>query len=215
MLLTDEHVLPDFSACALVVIDMQNDFVQPQGTASSQEALDILPKTCELVRGFRVAQRSVIHVVRLYEQDGSNAEGCRKGMLLSGQQLVVPDTWGSQVADGLMPEGAQVDHSQLIHGEPQLLSDNESILYKPSWSAFHKTQLEWRLLENLDDTVIIAGTWFPNCIRQSIYDAISLGYRPVAVRDCIAGITDKDCADIEKVGCSVMTAEEVLNSIPG
>ncbi|WP_083465778.1 cysteine hydrolase family protein [Salidesulfovibrio brasiliensis] len=213
MYLQDEHVRPDFNSCALVIVDMQNDFVLPEGTAASAEALAILPKTLVLAEGFRSLGCPIAHVIRLYRQDGSNAEGCRKTMLQSGTELVVPKTWGAQVVEGLLPDGTKVNHSELLYGEPLTISDKESILYKPSWSAFFKSQLEWRLLENLSDTVVIAGTWFPNCIRQTIYDAISLGYRPVAVRDCIAGITDKDCDDLEKVGCSVMTAAEVLAEI--
>lgn len=192
---------------------MQNDFVQPEGAASSEQALEILPGTVRLVRSFREAQMPVAHVVRLYHPDGSNAERGRRTFLRSGGQLVVPDTWGAQVAAGLLPEDAQVDDAELIYGEPLPLGPNESILYKPSWSAFFKTQLEWRILDTLAETVIITGTWFPNCIRQTIYDAISLDYRVVAVRDCIAGITDKDCDDLVKVGCSVLTADEVAAEV--
>lgn len=151
-----------------------------------------------------------MHVIRLYRQDGNDAERGRRAMLKSGGSLVVPGTWGAQVVEGLLPEGTQVEQGELVHGEPQNLSGSECILYKPSWSAFFKTQLEWRLLENLADTVLVTGTWFPNCIRQTIYDAMGHGYRVVAVRDAIAGITDKDVTDIEKVGCSVMTVDEVI-----
>ncbi|WP_018125040.1 cysteine hydrolase family protein [Desulfovibrio oxyclinae] len=213
MLLTDEHTRPDFGSCVLVVVDMQNDFVQPEGTASSEQALEILPRTADLVGSFREAEKPVAHVVRLYHPDGGNAERGRRTFLRSGGELVVPGTWGAQVAEGLLPEGAKVDHGELIYGEPISLGANESILYKPSWSAFFKTQLEWRILDTLAETVLVTGTWFPNCIRQTIYDAISLDYRVVAVRDCIAGITDKDCDDLTKVGCSVLTADEVAEAI--
>lgn len=209
MLQQDPHTCPTFDSCALIVIDMQNDFVQPKGTASRPEALEILPRTKTLVEAFRKADKNIAHVIRLYTQNGHKAEPCRRTLLENGTELVVPDTWGALIADGLLPEGVTIDHEELQWGTPISISGKECVLYKQSWSAFYKTQLEWYLLEAPAKTIIVTGTWFANCVRQTIYDAMSCHLRVVAVRDCIAGITDKDCADLEKVGCSVLTAEEV------
>ncbi len=210
MLMQDPHTCPSFDSCALIVIDMQNDFVQPEGTASSPEALEILPRTISLVESFRKADLYIAHAIRFYDQDGRKAEPCRRTFLENGSQLVVPGTWGANMADGLLPKETVLDHEELQWGAPKHVSTKESVFYKPSWSAFYKTQLEWCLLEASADTVVIAGTWFANCVRQTIYDAMSYKLRVVAVRDCIAGITDKDCADLEKVGCSVLTADEII-----
>ncbi|NDV20101.1 isochorismatase family protein [Pseudodesulfovibrio sp. JC047] len=205
----DPHTCPNFDACALVVIDMQNDFVHPKGSVSRPEALEILPATVGLTEHFRQADRHIIHVVRLYDPSGHKAEPCRRTLLENGTELVVPETWGAQIADGLIAPDAAINHEELYWGKPHPLSPKECVLYKPSWSAFHKTQLEWHLLEASANTLVVTGTWFPNCVRQTIYDAMSCHLRVMAVRDCIAGLTDKDCADLEKVGCSVMTAKEI------
>nr|WP_287411965.1 isochorismatase family cysteine hydrolase [Pseudodesulfovibrio sp.] len=209
MLQQDPHTCPTFDSCALIVIDMQNDFVQPEGTASRPEALEILPQTITLIETFRKAHKHIAHVMRLYNQNGQKAEPCRRTQLENGTEFVIPDTWGAQIADGLLPKGTVIDHEVLQWGTPISISAKECVLYKQSWSAFYKTQLEWYLLEAPAKTVIVTGTWFANCVRQTIYDAMSCHLRVVAVRDCIAGITDKDCADLEKVGCSVLTAKEI------
>jgi len=209
MLQQDPYICPNFDSCALLVIDMQNDFVQPKGTASSPEALEILPRTQALAETFRKSEQRIAHVIRLYTQDGRKAEPCRRSVLKKGTGLVIPESWGAQIAEGLLPQGAVVDHEELQWGTLKHISTNECVLFKPSWSAFYKTRLEWCLLEASTNTIVITGTWFANCVRQTIYDAMSCNLRVVAVRDCIAGITDKDCADLEKVGCSVMTADEI------
>lgn len=190
---------PDMGACALVIVDMQNDFVRPEGSMVTQGAEAMLPDLVALANRFRERGLPVVHVVRLYEQDGSNADLCRRERLAAGERLVVPGTWGASVAEGLLPRGARQDEELLLDGRPQPLGEREFLLYKPRWSAFFGTRLHGLLQDLGVGSVAVAGTWYPNCIHATIYDATALDYRVVAVRDCIAGITEKDCVDLGRV----------------
>lgn len=198
---------PDMAACALVIVDMQNDFVHPDGSMVTEGAEAMLPILAGLVQRFRDRELPVLHVVRLYEQDGSNADLCRRDRLASGEQLVVPGTWGAQMAEGLLPQGTCLDEELLLDGRPQPLGGREFALYKPRWSAFFGTRLHGLLHDLGVNSVAVAGTWYPNCIHATIYDAAALDYRVIAVRDCIAGITEKDCKDLGRVCVRVADAD--------
>lgn len=204
----DHHTVPNFERCALVSIDMQNDFVLPSGSVTTQGAFAMTPTLIELVRVFRAKGLPVVHVVRLYEQDGSNADICRRARLEAGDSLLVPGSVGAEVVDGLLPEQVSMDFELLVRTGVQRLSGAEVILYKPRWSAFFQTELDTLLRGWGVDTVAVAGTWFPNCVRQTLYDATSFDYRAIAVRDCIAGMREGDDEGLERAGCSVLESVE-------
>ena len=63
---------PAFESIALVTIDVQNDTLdgQPLEVPGTSAAL---PKITQLCEAFRKARRPIVHMVRLYLADGSNA----------------------------------------------------------------------------------------------------------------------------------------------
>src|SRR5690606_37778357 len=68
----DEYTSPEFPRSALLTIDMQRDFLPAvAGTA------EVLPAIRQLTAAFRATGRPIVHVVRLYLPDGSNADLCR------------------------------------------------------------------------------------------------------------------------------------------
>ncbi len=206
----DSMTMPDMGACALVIVDMQNDFVLPEGSMTTPGAAEFVPALTRLTERFRDKRQPVIHVVRLYEPGGGNADLCRRERLATGEQLVIPGTKGARIAQGLLPKGAQLDEALLLEGRPQPLGEQEFVIYKPRWSAFFETRLH-NLLQDLGvNSVAVAGTWYPNCIHATIYDAAALDYRVAAVRDCIAGITDKDCSDLERISVRIVESGKLF-----
>ena len=63
------------------------------------------------------------------------------------------------------------------------------------------------------DTVILAGTTTPNCIRTSCYDALSLDYDVIVLSDCTSSVTEEvqraNLADMARIGARIMTADEL------
>lgn len=57
------------------------------------------------------------------------------------------------------------------------------VLVKPRFSAFFHTGLDLILRRLGVQTVLLAGTTTPNCIRTTCYDAISLDYDAVVLSD--------------------------------
>ena len=66
------------------------------------------------------------------------------------------------------------------------------------------------------DTVILAGTTTPNCIRTSCYDALSLDYDAIVLSDCTSSVTEEvqraNLGDMERIGAQIETVEGLKSS---
>jgi nicotinamidase-related amidase len=70
--------------CALLTIDVQRDFALPSSPAHIPGTLEAAEGIRPLVRAFRSASSPIVHMVRLYLPDGSNAEPSRRAYLEAG-----------------------------------------------------------------------------------------------------------------------------------
>ncbi|HZE50048.1 MAG TPA: isochorismatase family cysteine hydrolase, partial [Jatrophihabitantaceae bacterium] len=141
-----DYTQPHWDRSALVVIDFQRDFLD-DGVAAVPGTTAVVPKVASLVEGFRSAGRPIIHVIRLYQPRGSDIDPPRRDSIEKGTVIVAPGTEGSQVADGVLPNVFRLDTGLLLAGRPQEVGPNEVVIFKPRWSAFHRTELEALLRE--------------------------------------------------------------------
>jgi len=213
MKLTKPYTAPEFEKSALITIDVQCDFLDggscPIGGTSAA-----LPEMARLARLYRQAARPIIHMIRIYQPDGSNAELCRREALEQGGQIVLPSSPGMAPAAALLPEAeVRLDAELLLSGEPQTLGPSEWVLFKPRWGAFFRTKLQ-AMLESLDiSTLIFAGCNFPNCPRTSIYEASERDFRLVLVQDAISGLYERGREELMNIGVGLMTAEEIAERV--
>ena len=80
------------------------------------------------------------------------------------------------------------DHERLLAGEIEQLDGNEWAVWKPRWSAFHRTRLHRHLADLGVDTIVVAGCNFPNCPRATIYDGSEHDYRVLVPVDAVSAI---------------------------
>src|SRR6266498_1913478 len=89
---------------ALLTIDMQRDFALSSSPAYIPGTLEVAGRIGTLVQAFRSANQPIVHMVRLYLPDGSNADLPRRSYLEAGNQLVCPGTSGAELLDELKPD---------------------------------------------------------------------------------------------------------------
>jgi nicotinamidase-related amidase len=209
----NDYTRPDFSSMALITIDMQNDFLNGQPFEISGTS-EVLPQMRKLVETFRRARRPVIHIVRLYKRDGSNADLCRRSAVEQGAALVCPGTPGAELAQPLLPaQESKLDAELLLSGAAQPLGQNEWAIYKPRWGAFFGTCLERHLLNLRITSLAFAGCNFPNCPRTSIYEASERDFRIVLVEDAISGLYDRGRDEMTNIGVVLMNSEQLSRLI--
>jgi nicotinamidase-related amidase len=209
----DRYTRPDFSAVALVTIDVQQDFLL--GGAAEIPGTDaVLPQIARLVASFRARQLPIVHVVRLYTANGSNADLCRRALIESGSPIVRPGTSGTALAAPLSPpDSPALDTDLLLGGRLQPLGPMEWAMFKPRWGAFYDTPLDAHLRSLGRSTLAFAGCNFPNCPRTSIYEASERDYRVVLAHDAVSGIYARGQQELENIGVCVMSTDELRQAL--
>ena len=85
----------------------------------------------------------------------------------------------------------------------------EMVIVKPRYSAFFHTRLDLCLRRLGVDSLLIAGTQYPNCIRATVTDALSLDYRVTVLSDCCSArtpeIAEANLTDMRNLGARCVT----------
>ena len=203
---------PRIASSALLTIDTQNDFTLTDAPARIEGTEEIIPTIVRLLRFYRNNGLPVIHVIRLYLPDGSNADLCRKKILEAGNEIVTPESEGAELVSDLKPEpSVRLQADKLLAGEFQRIGSNEFILYKPRWGAFYGTRLEAFLKENRVDTLVFSGCNYPNCPRTSMYEASERDFRVVLARDAVSQLYPKGEEEMKNIGVNVLETSEIEN----
>lgn len=208
----DQYTQPYPDSAVLLTIDTQNDFTLPGAAAEIEETAQVVPQMVRLVEAFRSADAPIVHIIRLYKEDGSNVDQCRRETIESGADIVRPGTDGAELVAELKPSAdVRLDADQLLRGELQEVGPKEWIMYKPRWSAFYRTGLEDFLATQSMDTVVVCGCNFPNCPRTTVYEASERDYRLVLVSDATSGVYERGIKELKNIGVVVQdTADTII-----
>ncbi len=189
--------MPD-AKYALIIIDMQNDFVLPGAPACVAGAYATVPCVRQLLDFFRAQSWPVFHVVREYRADGSDVECTRLHGFLTDQRYVVPGTEGCGIVAELAP----------VAGEYRVV--------KNRFSGFMNTELDFMLRRIGATQLVICGTQYPNCVRTTIFDAIAYGYPVINVTDATSAqtqeIAEANITDLRNIGVECVTLREFVES---
>ena len=207
----NKYTQPHIANSALVTIDTQNDFTLSDAPLRIAGTEEIIPEMVRLLNLYRRKSLPIIHVVRLYLHDGSNAELCRRHIIEAGKGLLAPGSEGAELIQKLKPRGSvRIDSQQLLDGKFQPIGEHEFVMYKPRWGAFYGTQLEYFLKTLGVDTLVFTGCNFPNCPRTSIYEASERDFRIVLIKDAISQLYEKGEEEMANIGVNLMTTDELI-----
>ena len=208
-----KYTEPEWSKSALITIDTQCDTLDGQpfevpGTSA------ILPRIEALLNIYRKADMPIIHLVRIYKEDGSNVDLCRRDLIEGGTKFMLAGSPGSQLALELLPRGGiELDTELLLSGGIQRLNPNEVVIYKPRWGAFYNTPLEQYLRKLGISTLVFSGCNFPNCPRTSIYEASERDFRVVLVEDAISGLYEQGRRELCNIGVELFSVKQVIDAV--
>jgi len=214
MIVGDPYTRPSADSAALVLIDVQRDFLDiPDDHAAmpvhgTRAAISAMAR---LTKAFRERGLPIVHVIRLYQPDGSNADLVRRRLIEQGAAIAAPGSTGSQIAAELLPNVVELEHELLLSGGVQQVGPAEHVIYKPRWGAFYDTGLERHLRQRNSDTVVFAGCNFPNCPRTSIYEASERDFRIVLVSDAVSGLYDRGVEECRAIGVDVRDLSATLD----
>lgn len=168
---------------ALIVIDMQNDFLSPGGKMDRGIAdLDFI-RTCvpsveRLLAAARSAGMRIAHTREGYASDLSDLPPWRRASEPAGDVKV-----GDQGPLG----------RALIRGERgwQIIDEaaprpDEPVFDKSSYGAFVTTSLDKQLRDWSVDCLILAGVTTDCCVTSTLREGLDRGFDCLVVEDCVA-----------------------------
>lgn len=159
---------------ALAIIDMQNDFVLPGAPLCVARAWDTVPTIKRLLEKARKSGWRIFHIIRDHRPDGADVERSRVPFFSSDKKGVcVAGTDGAEIVEALRP----------LRGE--------YIVRKRRFSAFMHTEFDLILRRLGIRDLVIAGTQYPNCVRGTAVDAMSLDYNVIVVTDACSAQNDE------------------------
>lgn len=186
------------SKTALIMIDMQRGFIDPASPLCIAGAAATVPACAEAIRFFHGNGQPLVYAVRHYRADGSDVEKARAKIWTEGGKPL-SESCAERLSDAFPDEFERLESDYTI--------------VKPRFSAFFATSLDLILRRLGVQTVVLAGTTTPNCIRTTCYDAISLDYDAVVLSDCTSSVTDAvqaaNLADMQRVGAVVCASTEL------
>lgn len=195
----------DKNKSVLLVIDMQNDFVNEGAIMEVPMARQNLPQMKKVLETCRVNDIPVIYTVHvLYDHyDISPLEVTYQPWLK--EEGMRENTKGVEVVDELKP------------------LPNETVLPKHRYDAFYNTRLE-TILRNIKgagvaDTVIITGTVTNVCCESTARSAFNRDFKVAFIGDACGGFDQKShdatLEVISRVYGRVLTTEELIKEIEG
>ncbi|MBA3749579.1 MAG: cysteine hydrolase [Nitrosopumilus sp.] len=208
----NSYVSPDRKHSALLIIDVQRDFAlngAPAEIPGTQQSVKYIKL---LVQHYRKQGLPIIHVIRIYQSDGSNVDLCRKKDIENGKQMVISGSDGAEILDELKPTfNIKLNSNLLLSGQLQQIGFMEWIMYKPRWSAFYNTILENHLHDLNVNTIVVCGCNFPNCPRTTIYEASERDFKIILAKDATSLVYDKALEELKNIGISLMDADECIS----
>lgn len=185
------------SKAAILLIDMQNGFIDPTSALCVAGAAATVPACAHALDHARRLGMAVFHVRRSYRADGADVEPCRYAAWKRGGRPLSP---------------ASADAGSMNWPDLLTPADGDRVLVKPRFSAFFGTPLHDVLSREGVKTVVLAGTTTPNCIRSTCYDALSLNYNVVVLEDATSSRTPEvqraNIEDMAFIGAHVMSVAE-------
>jgi biuret amidohydrolase len=177
---TPLHV--DLTHAALIIIDMQRDFLEPGGFGAALgndvSRLKIAVEPCrKVLAALRTRGVTVIHTREGHRPDLSDAPRHKVERGDPALRIGAPGPMGRILVRG-EPGHDIVAELYPISGEP--------VIDKPGKGAFYQTDLELVLRNRGIDTLFVCGVTTEVCVNTTVREANDRGYRCIVLSDCCA-----------------------------
>jgi nicotinamidase-related amidase len=169
---------------AVLVVDMQHDFLDPDGPCYAPGSEEIVPRVADVIEA---ARRTGVPVI-------FTQEAHRPGRIDSGRELDAGTGASYPGADQSSPvpehcvEGTRgIEIIEELDPRPE-----DPRIRKRRYSCFLGTDLDL-LLGNLEvDTLVVTGVDSNVCVLWTVGDAFQRDYHVRVVSDCVAGTSPEE-----------------------
>ena len=171
----------EFDHAALVIIDMQRDFLEPGGfgeTLGNDVALlkAAVPPLQQVLAAARKAGMLIIHTREGHRPDLSDAPKHKVERGEPSLRIGQPGPMGRILVRG------EPGHDIIPELYP---APGEPVIDKPGKGAFYQTDLELMLKNREIDTLLVCGVTTEVCVNTTVREANDRGYDCLVLEDCV------------------------------
>jgi ureidoacrylate peracid hydrolase len=205
-------LLLDLARTAVIVVDMQNDFVSEGGMfdqngVPTAAVRRVVPTIRSVLDAAHASGIPIVYLKMGYRPDLSDlgTEGSvnrdrhlrfgvgRLSVAPDGSETrnLIRDTWGTAVVDELAPQ------------------ERDTVIYKHRFSGFYETELHQALQQMGVRDLIFTGCTTSICVDSTVRDAMFRDYRCLVLEDCMA---EPIGGDLERTNheASLLTLQTLL-----
>jgi ureidoacrylate peracid hydrolase len=166
---------------ALLVIDLQNDFIHPAGWAARhgadcRQVRRVVPFVNQIVLDARRAAARIAYVLMEHGPDidlpNYRARYAERGM--EDDILCRAGGWGAALDDAISPPQA-----------------DDIVIRRHNYDGFANTALDGLLRGRGVETCVATGVVTNLCVQTTIHHAFALGYYVAVASDCVAATTSE------------------------
>ena len=188
----------DAATTALVIIDMQRDFVLPGGFGEKlgNDTSLLLAAVEPTQRVLAAARKKGMLVIHTREGHRPDLTDCPPAKLTRGGKTFIgtPGPMGRILVRG--EQGHDIIHQLYpIAGEP--------VIDKPGKGSFHATDLQQILLDRRIKTLVVCGVTLEVCVHTTVREANDRGFECVVLSDCVASYFP----EFQRVGLEMIKAQ--------
>ncbi len=189
------------ASTALVIIDMQRDFVLPGGFGEKlgNDTSLLLAAVEPTQRVLVAARKKGMLVIHTREGHRPDLTDCPPAKLTRGGKTFIgtPGPMGRILVRG--EQGHDIIHQLYpIAGEP--------VIDKPGKGSFHATDLQQILLDRGIKTLVVCGVTLEVCVHTTVREANDRGFECVVLIDCVASYFP----EFQRVGLEMIKAQGAI-----
>jgi nicotinamidase-related amidase len=184
---------------ALIVIDMQRDFLLPGGFGESLgndvgQLLKVVPPLAALIAAARKAGILVIHTREGHVPDLSDCPPAKLSRGAPSKRIGDPGKYGRILIRG------EYGHDIVDELSPV---DGEVVIDKPGKGAFYATELQEVLGRAGITQLLVTGVTTEVCVHTTTREANDRGYECLVVSDCVGSYFP----EFQRVGLEMIKAQ--------
>lgn len=185
---------------ALIVVDVQNDFLHPQGMVA-KKGTDLTDARLRLTRIKEVieyARQKKMFIVYL-QQVQSKATFLPAWWEHWKSLIVEENTWGAEILEEFQP----------------LINEHELVVVKRLYDGFNNTDLDFVLKARGIKTMVSVGYNTNCCVESTVRTGFEKGYYQVVLSDCTYSLRGEEIHraalfNFDKLFGKVITADELI-----
>ncbi len=162
----EKEIELDSRNTAVIIVDMQNDFVRKEGKLYVPEAEKTIGPISDLIKKARNSSAAVIYTQDWHMKDDPEFK-------IWGEHALA-GTWGAEIVDELKPE------------------KDYFLIKKYRYDAFFETPLDYILRVKNIKNVVISGTVANICVLHTAGSAALRWYNVIMIKDGISALDNFD-----------------------